>query len=203
MNKNSFDIDGYCIVDDFLPKDLAMLIYNLFDTQPESGWKFNHQIRPNHYEHVFKTKNLLLPNKDEVYSARFWRSEGIETSSDFKEILYGKFIDNINEMFSKPLKEFDTRAYRLNKGDYYRSHMDLEVGGAFNIIYYLNKEWIWDWGGILHICSEEVEEYCKPIFPKFNRLVLLNNKKFNSPHYISSVTEFALKPRFNITIFAN
>ena len=202
MNEDSFNNDGYCIVDDFLSQDLAIQLYDIFNSQPESGWQYHDQIREKHYEHVFRTNNLLLPKKNESYSAKFWRSENIEMSLDFKKIIKEKFSKKIREMVSDHLNEFDTRAYRLDKGNHYRAHID-SYGGNVNIIYYLNTEWIWDWGGILHICSKDDEDYCKPIFPKFNRLVLLNNKKFHSPHFISPVSEFALNSRFSIVIFAS
>jgi len=202
MNKDYFNKDGYSIVDDFLSQDLAIQLHDIFKSQPESSWQYNDQVREKHYEHVFSTNNVSLPKKNESYSAKFWRSESIEMSSDFKKIIKEKFTKKIREMVDDHLKEFDTRAYRLNKGDHYRTHID-SYGGNVNIIYYLNTEWIWDWGGILHICSGEDEDYCKPIFPKFNRLVLLNNKKFHSPHFISPVSEFALYPRFSIVIFAS
>ena len=112
------------------------------------------------------------------------------------------FLKKIRKMVSDTLTKYDTRAYRLDKGDHYRTHVDSYAGNV-NIIYYLNEEWVWDWGGILNICSGEDEEYCKPIFPKFNRLVLLNNKKFHSPHFISPVTEFALTPRFSVVILTS
>jgi Rps23 Pro-64 3,4-dihydroxylase Tpa1-like proline 4-hydroxylase len=202
MNKNDFNKDGYKVIDDFLPEDLAIKLYDIFESQSNDKWKLIDQVRENHYGHVFKTKNKLLPKKNESYTAKFARSEDIESLIDFKEIISNQFTTKIREMVSESLTEFDTRAYRLDRGDHYRTHID-SYGGNINIIYYLNTEWIWDWGGILNICSDKDEDYCKPIFPKFNRLVLLNNKKFHSPHFISPVNEFALNPRFSIVIFAS
>ena len=174
MNEDCFNKNGYCIVDDFLSKDLAIQLYDIFNSQPESGWQYNDQVREKHYEHVFRTNNLLLPKKNESYSAQFWRSESIEMSSEFKKIVKEKFSKKIREMVSDHLNEFDTRAYRLDKGDHYRIHIDSYAGNV-NIVYYLNEEWIWDWGGILHICSGEDEEYCKPIFPDLQNLALYDS----------------------------
>ena len=202
MKEDFFNKNGYSIVDNFLPIDLAKKLYDLFESQSKSDWQCINQVRKEHYSHVFKTNNQLLPKKHESYRAKFSRSEAIEVSPDFKKIINDVFSKKIREIVSETLTKYDTRAYRLDKGDHYRTHIDSYAGNV-NIIYYLNEEWIWDWGGILHICSGEDEEYCKPIFPKFNRLVLLNNKKFHSPHFISPVTEFALTPRFSVVILTS
>jgi len=202
MKEDFFNKNGYSIVDNFLPIELAKKLYDLFESQSKSDWQYIDQVRKEHYRHVFKTNNQLLPKKNESYSAKFSRSEAIEVSPDFKKIINDYFLTKIREMVSDTLTKYDTRAYRLDKGDYYRTHIDSYAGNV-NIIYYLNEGWIWDWGGILHICSGEDEEYCKPIFPKFNRLILLNNKKFHSPHFISPVTEFALNPRFSVVILTS
>jgi len=202
MNDDYFNKDGYTIIDNFLPEDLAIKLYDIFESQSLNSWKLMDQVREGHYGHVFKTNNQLLPKKNESYTAKFSRSDRIESSPDFTQIISDQFTTKIRETVSDSLTEFDTRAYKLDAGDHYRTHID-SYGGNINIIYYLNTEWIWDWGGILHICSDEDEDYCKPIFPKFNRLVLLNNKKFHSPHFISPVTQFALNPRFSIVIFAS
>ena len=202
MKEDFFNKNGYSIVDNFLPIELAKKLNDLFESQSKSDWQYIDQVRKEHYSHVFKTNNQLLPKKHESYRAKFSRSEAIEVSPDFKKIINDVFSKKIREIVSETLTKYDTRAYRLDKGDHYRIHIDSYAGNV-NIVYYLNEEWIWDWGGILHICSGEDEEYCKPIFPKFNRLVLLNNKKFHSPHFISPVTEFALNPRYSIVILAS
>ena len=202
MNEDFFNIDGYSVIDNFLPIDSANDLYKIFKSQPADSWEFIDQVRDGHYGHVFKTSNALLPKDNESYSARFSRSEAIEKSSGFKKIIEDRFKEKIRSMVSENLSVFDTRAYMLDQGDYYRAHID-SYGGNINIIYYLNPEWIWDWGGILNICSHSDEDYCRPIFPKFNRLVILNNKKFHSPHFISPVSEFALSPRFSVVIFSS
>jgi len=203
MNKDFlFNKMGFCIVDDFLPIDIAKSLYEIYSSHEESGWSYQTQIRKGHYGHVFKTNNRFLPNDNETYSARFWRSEAIVNSPEVQKILKQYFKNQAMEWVGSDLKEFDVRAYRLNQGDHYRTHID-SYAGSVNFIYYLNMDWVWDWGGVLHICSDKDEDYCQPIFPKFNRLVVLNNKAFHSPHFVSSISEFALCERYCIVIFAS
>ena len=41
----------------------------------------------------------------------------------------------------------------MEKGDYYRVHLD-GWQGKLNTIYYLNTDWKWDWGGLLHVVKD-------------------------------------------------
>ena len=67
------------------------------------------------------------------------------------------------------------------------------------ITFYLNKNWCWDWGGILHIGVED--DSLNSIFPKYNRLVVHDMKKFRFPHFISPVTDYAKSSRYTIVSF--
>ena len=64
--------------------------------------------------------------------------------------------------------------------------------------YNINKHWIWDWGGILNIY---LNKKLVPIFPKYNRLVLMNNEHYENPHFISSIEEYALQDRYTLVGF--
>lgn len=191
---------GYTVVDDFLPTDLAQKLNDLYLGEQESNWELIDQTRDGHYGHVFRTENPLLPREDEPYKAKFWRSENLESTEKFNKIFNDNFKEKIKKISAIELKEFDNRCYRLKQGNYYRLHID-DYAGNINSIYYINKDWRWDWGGILHICDHTEQEFIQPIFPKFNRLVLLHNQKFRSPHFISQVAEFATNPRFSIVSF--
>ncbi len=199
-HQKNMQTKGYTIIDDFLPNNLAEELNELYLAEDEKEWEFIDQTRKDHYSHVFTTKNPLLPKENEDYRAKFWRSKRLESLKRFNDIFNDNFKEKIKQISAANLTEVDHRCYRLKQGDYYRLHID-SYAGKVNSIYYVNRNWVWDWGGILHICKYDDPEYIRPIFPKFNRLVLVHNQKFCSPHFISQVSEFALNPRFSVVSF--
>lgn len=187
--------NGFTTVDNFLDENLSNYINQIFFENDD--WMEINQIRDDHYSHVFKTDNPQLPRTDEKYSAKFSRSESLEKTIEkiYREH-FASFLLNLDKTFT----DFNFRCYKLDVGDYYRIHTD-DYTSKLNLIYYVNKRWCWDWGGILNICSNDDPEFNKQIFPKFNRVVLINNELFRSPHYVSPVNNFALSSRFSIVSF--
>ena len=187
--------NGLLIIDDFLPTPIAEKLESLYSTEKE--WNFVDQVRENHYKHVFKTNSSFFPNENESYLAKFSRSEVLEEGY-VDEVFDTFFKPKLRELSGENLLEFDTRCYKLDEGDFYRTHMD-DYDGTIGCVYYLNKTWCWDWGGILHI--GEKDDSLTSIFPKFNRLVVHDMKKFRFPHFISPITEYAKNSRYTIVSF--
>jgi len=197
-NIKNLNTKGFTIIDNVLPLELAEEIYNVYCKETE--WNLFNQVRENHYSHIFKSPNPFLPQEGEVYSAKFNRSSNLENLNLIKNTFNNILVPLLKAISPFCVDEFDVRCYKLDKNDYYRTHVD-DYAGTINLIYYVNKEWRWDWGGILNVLSHDDLELCESIFPKFNRVVLLNNKVFRSPHFVSSVESFALNPRYSIVSF--
>ena len=192
--KSSYKEDGMIIIDDFLPLDIVNKLEQLYTS--EKKWDIVDQVRENHYSHVFKMDSLTFPKEDEVYMAHFKRSMFLEDK--INDVFEKFFKPKLNELSDLVLSEFDVRCYKLGKGDFYRTHMD-DYAGTIGTTFYLNKNWCWDWGGILHIGVED--DSLNSIFPKYNRLVVHDMKKFRFPHFISPVTDYAKSSRYTIVSF--
>lgn len=194
-----FHEKGYAVVDDFLPEEIANELNAMYVAQQE--WEQIDQVRERHYQHVFATKSKYLPKGDEFYMAKFGRARQLESNARLNEIYDQYFKPPLKKFSETDLKAFDVRCYNLQPGDFYRTHVD-DYAGSIGCVYYLNKKWIWDWGGLLHINSYDGDaDFVDTIFPKFNRAVLLDHKKFKFPHFVSAVSPFAKEARFSIVSF--
>ncbi|HTL48309.1 MAG TPA: 2OG-Fe(II) oxygenase [Verrucomicrobiae bacterium] len=195
--QKAYDDKGYVSVDDFLPEDAAQELVKRWDN---TTWEEINQVRPDHYKHVFATQSPFLPRPEEAYMARFDRSKPIEEAADFKAFFQKHFIPMMDKVTGKKMQHFDARCYRLRPGQFYRAHID-DYAGEVGMIYYFNTRWCWDWGGLLMVTLDNDPDFCDVIYPKFNRLVLLNHRTFRFPHFINPVTDYAKTPRYTIVAF--
>lgn len=200
LNKlQEYQEKGYVVIDDFLPHKIADELNKMYVSQ--ESWEHIDQVREKHFSHIFATKSPYLPKADEFYMAKFGRSRELEKNTRFNEIYDHYFKDVLKNFSQTDLKKFDVRCYRLQQGDFYRSHID-DYAGSIGCVYYINKKWIWDWGGLLHVNSYEGDaDFVETIFPKFNRAILLDHKKFKFPHFVSAVSEYAKESRYSIVSF--
>ena len=69
MKLDKFVENGYIIIDDFLPLDVAHQLEHMFIEQ--ENWKLLDQVREEHYGEFLKTDLERFPDENEVYTAKF------------------------------------------------------------------------------------------------------------------------------------
>ncbi len=192
--------NGFAVVDDFLPTEIAEEINDLWSSAED--WDQNNQVRAGHFlpGRICHTKSSLYPSGEEDYSAKFGRSDALETSARVNAIFDEHYKPSLLKVSGLELRTYDLRCYRLQQGDYYRTHID-DYAGDIGCIYYVNKKWVWDWGGILHFGDDDESGLITPVFPKFNRAVFVNHGRFRFPHFVSVVAEYAQAPRYTMISF--
>lgn len=191
---NKFNKVGYVTIDNFLPIKVLEELNNNFKNC--NNWDEVSQTRPNHYKTIMKSDNAYFPNEDETFYAKFLRSTFLEKQINHVfENYFVKFLKKINN-----LNSFDNRCYKMESGCHYRSHID-DYTSRISTTFYINKSWVWDWGGILHLENVEDMGMINSIFPKYNRLVIMNQEVCRLNHFVSPITDFAQKPRYTMVSF--
>ena len=193
--------NGFVIVDNLLPEEVANKLEIMYSDE-DTKWEFIDQYRDQAYSKgkygKQYTDSPYFPGVDEAYTAKFWRSNILEKMT---ENIFDKYFKPVLKSISQSeLSEYDVRCYKLDDGCHYRTHID-DWLGEIGCIYYINKSWIWDWGGILHVGMDDGSDQTIPIFPKFNRVVFISHGGFRFPHFISPVTNYALNSRFSMISF--
>ena len=184
------------VIEDALPVQVAEEARRQFET---ADYELIDQVRERHYEHVFSTESPYLPKPGEHYLARFRRARALETGA-FLPRFYATHIKPLLESVSgSDCGKVDLRAYKMIEGDHQRIHID-EYAGPVGLIYYMSKEWKWDWGGLL--MTARGDEMVASL-PKFNQLIVLNHGKSRPPHCVTSVSHFAREPRYMLVGFAS
>ena len=96
--------------------------------------------------------------------------------------------------------DIDIRCHKFIPGSFFRVHMDGYAGGHAVTIS-LNKNWKWDWGGILNITHGKNQGELLSLIPKWNCTNILDNYSHSSPHFLTPIQSYALKTRYTITCF--
>jgi Rps23 Pro-64 3,4-dihydroxylase Tpa1-like proline 4-hydroxylase len=193
--------NGFVIVDNLLPEEVANKLEIMYSDE-DTKWEFIDQYRDQAYSKgkygKQYTDSPYFPGVDEAYTAKFWRSNILEKMT---ENIFDKYFKPVLKSISQSeLSEYDVRCYKLDDGCHYRTHID-DWLGEIGCVYSINKSWIWDWGGILHVGMDDGGDQIIPIFPKFNRAVFISHGGFRFPHFISPVTNYALNSRFSMISF--
>ena len=165
-----------------------------------NNWKLKDQERKEHYSHVFKNDSKYLPEEHEFYLARFWENEELANDDLIKSSVNNYVKDKIIKIYNKKISKIDIRPHKFKIGDYFRVHFDAYAGSiAVNIS--LNKNWKWDWGGILCVAHGENNKNLVGLIPKWNTMNILDNFIDRSPHFVTPIQNFAKDERLTMTFF--
>ena len=188
---NHVDTNGFYTIDNFLPNKIANNLNQKFiECQ---NWDEISQIRPNHYKEVMKFDRAFYPSSDEIFYSKFSRSYFLENQINKVFLKYLKPV--VNNIYK--LQSHEIRCHKMDTSCLYRFHID-DYTSKISTTYYLNKSWVWDWGGILHLEDLNNLENIHSILPKYNRLVIM---KQPLNHFVTPVNDFALEPRYTIVTF--
>lgn len=156
------------------------------------------QTRRRYYSEVFEAKSALLPDGDEVYSSKFWRSRYLEGSDPIRTVVDDEILPIVEALTGYSIKSKDLRAYKMSKGGHFRIHQDA-YAGKVGFIWYLSKGWKIDWGGLLITQGEDGPPTV--VIPRWNQLVIMDHKYGRVPHTVTHVTEFAKEARMMLVGF--
>jgi Rps23 Pro-64 3,4-dihydroxylase Tpa1-like proline 4-hydroxylase len=126
----------------------------------------------------------------------------LKSNTELNKIYEKEFVHRIQAAIKTSVDNYELSCMKCDCGDYFRAHVD-GWQGNFNTIFYANKDWTYDWGGLLHVVEDKDNGYFETITPKFNRLVILYNDKFKCPHFVTPVTEYAQNSRYTLASWIN
>jgi Rps23 Pro-64 3,4-dihydroxylase Tpa1-like proline 4-hydroxylase len=168
----------------------------------EKKWKLINQVRKSHYSYIFKNKSKFMPDKNEVYYAKFYRSFELQNNQIIIRIIK-KYITPVLKKLNIKFKNMDIRCHKFIENNFLRTHFD-HYAGKCAVTINLNKNWKADWGGNLCILDGKNFDNVKILVPEYNSMnitISKNKKKKINPHFVTRVEKFAKEPRFSITIF--
>lgn len=181
------------------PDTVALRILEKF--KKNKKWQLINQIKKKHYSHVFKNSSDFLPDANEKYLAHFYRSDSLSLDQYINNSIKRYIISKIEKKFKIAVKNVDIRCHKFLADDFARTHFD-NYAGDYAVTINLNKNWKWDWGGLL--CIPYGKKFDKtfalaPFWNTMNILTSTNGKE--SPHFVTKINSFAKSPRYSITLF--
>lgn len=182
--KKKFNELGYFLENNYLKKNLDKKLYKSFE---KMKFKKIYQKRNLHYSHVFKSNYIGMPTSNEPFIARF--SVGLNPEKNEKFINFWKenLIPDLKKLTNNKAKYFlIPNVYKLGKGDVFRCHID-DYAGICGYTFYLNKDWKWDYGGILNLAFKDGST--DQIFPINNRIMFRNEKK-KLYHFLPEIPKY-------------
>lgn len=177
------------------PNDVALNVRKMF---LDADYDLIKQTRRHKFKHERDDKYKGIPEDTEVFSAEFCRSRYLETSEAIRTVYEDYIRPKIETYSSLKFSNHDLRCYKMDAGGHFRIHKD-DYQSNFGFIWYLNLNWKWDWGGLLITLNPGLSVDVH--IPEFNKLVIMNHKDEQQPHFVSTVSEYAKESRLMLVGF--
>lgn len=178
------DTSAVKLTRDFLPADVLDEVLVLF--HGAADWVTTPQ-ESQYGERGQSFDGAGLPLVHERYSASFDVSASLQESPAVLRV-------------SSSLNGKTVRCYRMGQGQGFRVHTDSYFQGGLSHVLYLNDGWGWDWGGLLHVLSDD-GLLCDVVRPEMNLLVTTDCAAGKVPHFVSPVAPWAQQPRYVLAVF--
>ena len=187
------------LVKNVFPDNVCNKLYVLF--KKDKSWKLINQKRNNHYKHVFSSSSKIMPDRNEKYYAKFYKSLNLASNAYINQNI-DKFIFPILKKLKIQFKKKDLRCHKFKSKNFLRSHFD-HYNSSYAININLNKKWKADWGGLLCVFNGKNFDKLETLGPEWNSVNILYSKRNQkkSPHFVTSVESYARESRYSITIF--
>lgn len=147
-----------------------------------------------------------FPCKDEYYTAAWDSYDDCKGHPAIRTAIFNHILPKFEEITG--IKHETYADHTLNlilsltkmpPGGHYRIHND-EYTCRYGFVWYLNKDWKWDWGGLLLTVNEI--GCANVVRPVYNNLIFLEHAKNNNNwHCVTKVESFAKEPRMSIIGF--
>ena len=146
----------------------------------------NDKIKHNNDIKSRRDNSLKLLNSENFSYSKYEYKNEAPILKEIKEYLNSPYV--IKEVSSltgnKMTKTTDIFISKFSPGDFLSVHNDTNLG-RYAFIIYLNKYWNRGCGGDLNLVTKENAHI--PIYPEYNKLVLMDIKSRELPHYINTV----------------
>ena len=179
------NLNGYTIVSNAVSADQAEKARTAF---LEADYDLIKQLRRGHFQRMFPSGESHLPDHEEIYSSEFYRSGYLEKTPLISKIFQDSILPILKKFSSRELSKFDLRVYKMSEGGHFRLHLD-DYTAEVGFIWYLSKEWKWDWGGLLLTIDQQ--KNARVFLPEWNQLIILEHAAKKIPHCITRVEPHA------------
>ena len=188
-------LNGYTVVSNSVDIEQAEKARKAF---LEADYDLIKQVRRGHFQRMFPNEVAPVPSHEETYTAEFHRSSYLEKTDLIGEIFRNYILPKVQKFSAHELSKFDLRAYKLTEGGHFRIHLD-DYTAEVGFIWYLSKEWKWDWGGLLLAIDQNKQ--AKVFLPEWNQLIILEHASKQVPHCVTTVEPYAREPRMMLVGF--